>query len=107
MRDINQVEWRKLIANDQKAVIIDARRPDEWVDGVIENALLMNVLELEHFEKEVSQLEKEKNYYVYCRSGKRSVRACQILEDNEIKNTFNLLGGWLAWDGTKVIPVQQ
>lgn len=104
MKDINQTEWLELISNDNTAVIIDARTPKEWTEGIIENAILMDVLEPEAFEKKVSQLDKSKNYYVYCRSGKRSVKACQILEAAGNKQTYNLLGGWLAWEGPKVIP---
>jgi rhodanese-related sulfurtransferase len=49
-------------------------------------------------------LEKEKNYYVYCRSGIRSVTACKILESAGVEITFNLLGGILDWAGDKVSP---
>lgn len=104
MRDINQTEWLELISNDKNAVIIDARTPKEWAEGIIENAILMDVLEPESFEKNADELDKSKNYYVYCRSGKRSVRACQILEAKGHTQTYNLLGGWLAWEGPKVTP---
>jgi len=105
MRDITQEEFRELIVNDQSAIILDARGPDEWVMGVIdENVVMMNVLDREMFKAKVLELESNKNYYVYCRSGNRSVSACQILEAAGIENTYNLLGGMLAWEGTTVIP---
>ena len=104
MRNVNQTEWRELVANDSKAVIIDARTPLEWEDGIIENARLLNVLERESFREIAMLLEKEKNYYVYCRSGVRSVTACKILESAGVEITFNLLGGILDWAGEKVSP---
>lgn len=104
MRDVSQLEWLELISKDSAAVIIDARTPAEWAEGSLENAILMDVLEPETFYNTATQLDSSKNYYVYCRSGKRSVTACEILEAEGNKNTFNLLGGWLAWTGPKVIP---
>ena len=72
--------------------------------GIIENAVMINVLDREGFEMKANTLEKENNYFVYCRSGKRSLAACQLLEAIGIKNTFNLLGGILVWEGNAVIP---
>jgi len=104
MRNINQIEWRELVANDQSAVIIDTRTLIEWKDGILENAILMDVFESESFQVNSRQLEKEKNYYVYCRSGQRSQRACQVLEALGVANTFNLSGGILEWNGNIVMP---
>jgi rhodanese-related sulfurtransferase len=104
MRNVNQKEWRELVANDSRAVIIDVRTPLEWKDGIIENAQLLNVLQLESFMEKVTLLEKEKNYYVYCRSGVRSRKACKILESAGMEITYNLRGGILDWAGEKVSP---
>ena len=54
--------------------------------------------------QESEKLDKDKNYYVYCKSGVRSVTACQILESLGIKNTFNLLGGFTSWQDKIVAP---
>jgi rhodanese-related sulfurtransferase len=48
---------------------------------------------------EVEKLEKDTDYYVYCRSGKRSEMACQLMERAGIESTFNLQGGILDWTG--------
>jgi len=104
MRNVNQIEWRELVAKDGNAVIIDVRTPLEWEDGILENAQLLNVLEPESFMEKVTLLEKEKNYYVYCRSGIRSKTACKILESAGVENTFNLRGGIRKWGGNKVFP---
>ena len=47
--------------------------------------------------------DKNKIYLVYCRSGSRSVAACQILESVGIKNVYNLTGGISSWDGDIII----
>ena len=47
-------------------------------------------------------LDKSKNYYVYCRSGARSAKACEIMNSIGFENAYNLLGGFLEWDGEVV-----
>jgi len=104
MKNITQTEWEALIVNDDTAIIIDCRTPDEWTEGIIENAVLMNIQDPQSFMDAVYKLDKETNYYLYCRSGVRSEQACQVLESVGINNTNNLLGGIFAWEGKTVSP---
>jgi len=104
MENSTQKEWKSLISEDEHAVIIDVRRPEEWQQGIIESAVMMNIMDFEGFQQKSKDLDLSKNYYVYCRSGVRSLRACDALESFGVKTTYNLLGGILAWDGDTVIP---
>jgi rhodanese-related sulfurtransferase len=47
----------------------------------------------------LEQLDKSKAYFVYCRSGARSARACAVMQQYGFLIAFNLLGGILAWVG--------
>jgi len=49
--------------------------------------------------KEIQSMDAYKNYYVYCRSGARSAQACKIMGQIGIPTTYNLLGGFMEWDG--------
>lgn len=104
MKNVDQTEWKALIEKDDNAVVIDVRTPNEWMEGVQENALLIDVMNPIKFEQTVKNLDKTKNYYVYCRSGQRSLRACNLLETLGIAKTYNLLGGMLEWQGKTIIP---
>ena len=104
MKNITQEEWVALIAKDEKAILIDTRTPNEWAEGIQENAILMDVLQPVKFEQDTQALDKDKNYYVYCRSGQRSMNACRLLESAGINTTFNLLGGMMIWEGPTVVP---
>jgi len=106
MKNINALEWKELIAKDTNAVIIDCRSSYEWEEGILEFSKLIDLMNPQGFIKKVEELDKNKNYYVYCRSGIRSVTACQILESIGIKNTYNLLGGIYSWDGVMVLPTK-
>ncbi len=110
MKNITNDEWRVLLANDENAVVIDVRTPMEWEEGIINiNAMLINLLDTPSFLKKAQELDKNKNYYIYCRSGSRSAQACYLLESYGIKNTYNLMYGIMGWDGEIVKPkmVQQ
>ena len=50
------------------------------------------------FKDRVAQLDRDKSYVVYCRSGKRSASASKIMEDLGFKNVKNMEGGYLAWE---------
>lgn len=104
MKNVNQTEWQELIANDSNAVIIDVRTPRECAEGIIENAIMIDFLNAPEFMGEIEKLDKNKKYYVYCRSGNRSGQACQLLGNVGINTTYNLSGGMLAWTGNTVIP---
>ncbi|MDG1327581.1 MAG: rhodanese-like domain-containing protein [Flavobacteriaceae bacterium] len=103
MENINNTEFKELISENSGAVIIDCRTEIEWDEGRIKNAILLDLFESQLFMQKVEGFDKSKMYLVYCRSGSRSVAACQILESVGIKNVYNLTGGISSWDGDIII----
>ncbi len=102
MEHLSQEEWVAQLANDNNAVILDVRTDDEVAEGVIANAIHIDFFKGEAFVAEVDALDKNKSYYVYCRSGNRSGQACAIMEELGFDNTYNLEGGTLEWEGDLV-----
>jgi rhodanese-related sulfurtransferase len=49
------------------------------------------------FKQQVNVLDKEKPVYVYCRSGKRSARAAEILKEMGFTKVYDLQGGIMEW----------
>ena len=99
MKNLKNTDWISALENDEKGIMIDVRTPAEWNEGVIdERAYFMDVMNEADFQKKAGELDKSKNYYVYCRSGKRSQKACEILENKGVDKTFNLEGGILDWN---------
>ncbi len=101
MKELTQEEWRKKIANDEDAVILDVRTEQEVEEGYIPGAKVIDIYKGQEFLDEIDSLEKDKNYYVYCRSGNRSRQACTIMDQKGFKNTYNLLEGFSKWEGEK------
>lgn len=99
MEELTQEEWVSQLKNDDNAIILDVRTDNEVEDGIIPNAIHIDIYKGQEFIDEIEALDKSKNYYIYCRSGNRSGKACQIMEQLGFENTYNLLGGMLEWEG--------
>lgn len=99
MENLNEKKWYEGLKASSNSEIIDVRTPDEFDDGYIEGARLLNIQDSSKFMAELEKLEKDKDYFVYCRSGRRSEMACQIMENAGIEKAYNLQGGILDWTG--------
>ncbi len=99
MADLTQHAWTVQSKNDSNAVLLDVRTDEEVEEGKIPTALHIDIYKGQGFIDEINQLDKSKTYYVYCRSGKRSAQACEIMRQSGFENTHNLLGGILEWTG--------
>jgi rhodanese-related sulfurtransferase len=102
--NLTQEDWISQLKADANAVILDVRTDDECNEGIIENAITIDIHQGQGFITAIEQLDKTKNYYVYCRSGARSAKACELLNEIGIDNAYNLTGGMLAWEGDVVNP---
>lgn len=99
MADYNQDDWRSMLENDDNAVIIDVRTAQEIEQGYIPNALHIDIFQSQAFLNKIQELDKSKNYYIYCRSGGRSAQACAIMNQLGFDNAYNLVGGFTEWQG--------
>ncbi|GGW71742.1 rhodanese [Winogradskyella epiphytica] len=99
MADLSQEEWTKQLEADNNSIVLDVRTPEEVAQGVIPNAIHIDIFKGQGFIDEVEKLDKTKNYYVYCRSGGRSGQACSVMNQLGFENAYNLMGGFDAWQG--------
>ncbi|MEH6659244.1 rhodanese-like domain-containing protein [Leeuwenhoekiella marinoflava] len=99
MKNITQEEWEDLLASDANAYILDVRTQNEVDEGIIPNSHHIDIYEGQGFIDKVNELDKSKNYYIYCRSGNRSGQAAQLMDQLGFETTYNLLGGFMEWDG--------
>ena len=101
MADLSQEEWEEQMKNDDNALMLDVRTPQEFEEGYIPGAVNIDIYLGQGFLEELGKLDKSKNYYVYCRSGARSGQACAIMNSIGIENAYNLEGGFMNWEGEK------
>lgn len=100
--NLEQEVWVDQLENDENAVILDVRTADECNDGMIPKAMNIDIYKGQEFIYLIEELDKTKNYYVYCRSGARSGQACSIMNQLGFENTYNLIGGMMEWNGEVV-----
>src|SRR3970040_1637920 len=79
--NLTQEDWITQLEADENAVILDVRTEDEYNDGIIANAINIDIHQGQVFVSSIDALDKSKNYYVYCRSGARSSKACEIMNE--------------------------
>jgi rhodanese-related sulfurtransferase len=92
--DLNGV--KNLIQTKKDLIILDVRTPAEVSEGVIPNAIIINIADPE-FDKKVSALDKSKEVLVYCKAGGRSAKACKVMESKGFKALYNMKDGYDGW----------
>lgn len=83
------------IDNKEDIKILDVREQQEWDEGHIKEAQFLPLSQLEtQFEAAGN---KDQEIIIQCRSGKRSMKACEFLAEKGYQNLINLEGGILSW----------
>lgn len=77
-------------------ILLDVRTPEEYAQGHIPEASTINFYAAD-FKEKVNLIQKDKEVYVYCRSGNRSGQAAKIMMDLGFQKVNNLIGGIGAW----------
>ena len=93
--NVEVAAFAELIA-DSNVVILDVRKADEFAEGHIKGAILIDQFQSDVIEQAKAKLPKDKTIAIYCRSGRRSANAAGKLADIGYK-CVNLKGGILAW----------
>ena len=81
---------------DTSAIILDVRQPEEFAEGHLAQAINLDWLNQTVFINGLAKLNKQKTYYVYCRSGRRSQAAAGKLKAEGFQ-VVDLKGGYLHW----------
>ncbi len=75
------------------ARLVDVREPDEYAEARVPGAVLVP---LSSVPDRLDAFEGDGPAYVICKSGARSMRACEFLETKGIE-AVNIAGGTMAW----------
>ena len=94
---VNEIDSESLhgrLAKDGDLLLVDIRTPAEVSQGAIPGAmeLPMHLIPLR-----MSELPKDKDVVLYCRSGARSYQAFAYLLQQGHQRVLNLRGGIIAW----------
>lgn len=89
----------KVIAK-KNLLILDVRTPEEVAEGHIPGAINYNINAPE-FKDKLAALDRNKSYLVYCRSGKRSGKAIEMMKSMGFKRLYEMNAGFPAYDAYK------
>jgi rhodanese-related sulfurtransferase len=76
--------------------VLDVREPDEYAEANI-GAKLLPLSKLRQMDADAIEDWKDQEVIVHCRSGKRSMEACMLLETMGFGRTVNVVGGIMDW----------
>lgn len=97
--NLAQEQWWQQYQEDTNAVILDVRTEEEVEESRIPNSINIDIYKGQGFLDELEKLDKNKSYYVYCKSGGRSNQACLLMGQLGFEKAYNLLGGITEWTG--------
>ncbi len=94
--NISVQELKEKIDKGEDFILLDVREPNEYQYSRIKEkeAMLVPLMSLP---KVLDKLPKDKDIYVICRSGNRSLQATLWLRGRGFENVKNVEGGILAW----------
>ena len=83
--------------NKSSKILIDVRTPEEFKTGQAIEAINIDFYN-ESFDTNLLKISKNKDIYLYCRSGRRSGIASQFLIENGYRNVYNIYKGIIKMD---------
>ncbi|MBX2920671.1 MAG: rhodanese-like domain-containing protein [Chitinophagaceae bacterium] len=91
---------------DEKLLVLDVRKPFEFADGHIKDAVNLPLDELKD-PGNIANLEETQNIYIHCARGYRSVIAASLLKQQGYDNIRNVTGGWESIKHTKGFTIEK
>ena len=84
------------LINKEDALLLDVREDNERVNGTIKGAKPMALSVLKQRIEEIKEF-TETPVIAFCKTGNRSLEACEILKKNQFTNVMSLKGGIEGW----------
>lgn len=98
--NLDSVSFEYKYNNDDNAVLLDTRTLLEYNEVRIPDSQLMDLID-PNLENNLQNMDRKKNYYLYCQSGSRSFQAARIMKNYGFENVYNLKSGIARWHGEK------
>ena len=89
-------DFKNQISNN-KVLLFDVRTMEEYNNGHLKGSVNIDFYEEELFNKFFKKVEKSKPIYIYCRSGNRSKKSSEQLQELGFVKVYDLEGGYKNW----------
>lgn len=98
VENLDSQSFEDKFKEDENAVLLDTRTLQEHQEVRIPKSQLLDIIDPQ-FTNKVENLDRTKNYYLYCRTGNRSFQAARIMKNYGFENVYNLKSGIVRWHG--------
>jgi rhodanese-related sulfurtransferase len=95
IKTITTEELKRKLEAGENLLLIDVREDEEVANGKIPGA---KHIKMGDIPANLDYFDKDKEYIFVCRSGYRSERVCEYLQEQGYK-VRNMVGGMLEWSG--------
>jgi rhodanese-related sulfurtransferase len=92
IESVDAADWA-VWAEENQAVLLDVRQPQEWGYGTLPGATLIPMTEIV---ERIEEIPRDRSILCVCRSGDRSGRVAAFLAANGFDHVANMAGGMKA-----------
>lgn len=96
MENITVQQLKERLDAGENLHVLDVREENEYAEANI-GATLLPLSKLRQMDTDAIDDWKDEEVIVHCRSGKRSMEACMLLESMGFAKTVNVTGGIMDW----------
>lgn len=93
---VHNLSPKEFAKKSPNGVILDVRTPQEVAQGKLANAVVLDYYQANFLDKAL-EIPKDKEIYIYCAVGARSLEAAQLLTQQGYTKVYHLQGGIQAW----------
>ncbi|UVI32649.1 rhodanese-like domain-containing protein [Paenibacillus spongiae] len=96
LNNVNAAAFQQELSDCADKLLVDVREKNEYKTGFIPGAIN---IPLSQIQSQAAEIPKDRQIFLYCRSGMRSRQAAAVLKKNGFTKITNLQGGILSWKG--------
>ncbi len=96
LENLDPVAFKDRLRSTQKALLLDVRTAEEVQEFSLSHAFHLDYF-AEDFLDRLESLDRDTAYFIYCRTGRRSVRTGILMRNWGFSHLINLEGGLVAW----------
>ncbi|WP_297596813.1 rhodanese-like domain-containing protein [uncultured Cetobacterium sp.] len=93
-KTLSKIEVKEKL-KDKNTILLDVRTEDEYYEKKLSETIN---IPLDELEERIAELNKEKTYITFCRSGIRSKTAALILLEEGFRAVYNSQEGISTWE---------
>ncbi len=99
LNNLSPSAFSQAITKSDHPIVIDVRTAEEYQLGHIPGAINISFFAYDFWDQ-IEALPNDATYFVYCRTGRRSIRTCTLMRNGgfDKKRIFNMEGGWILWE---------